>query len=91
MWRSVRPHRRDLASPRRTGCTSLATGQPTGILYTSAPLAGSYEGLVPALYGDGQAQHWFLVLDPEQFGWVHGGRLVPFPIKASAGLMGIDW
>jgi hypothetical protein len=54
-------------------------------------LAGSYEGLVPALYGDGQAQHWFLVLDPEQFGWVHGGRLVPFPIKASAGLMGIDW
>jgi hypothetical protein len=70
---------------------SLATGQPTGILYTSAPFAGSYEGLVPALYGDGQAQHWFLVLDPEQFGWVSGGKLVPLPIKASAGLMGIDW
>jgi hypothetical protein len=43
------------------------------------------------LSADGQAQHWFLVLDPEQFGWISGGKLVPLPIKASAGLMAISW
>jgi hypothetical protein len=43
------------------------------------------------LSGDGQAQHWFLVQDPEQFGWVSGGKLVPLPIKASAALLAIGW
>jgi hypothetical protein len=71
---------------------SLATGQPSGILYRSAASDGSYDGgLVPVLSADGQAQHWFLVLDPEQFGWITGGKLVPLPIKASAGLQAIGW
>jgi hypothetical protein len=70
---------------------SLVTGQPSGILYTSAAFVGGYVGLVPVLSGDGQAQHWFLVQDPEQFGWVSGGKLVPLPIKASAGLLAIGW
>ncbi len=71
---------------------SLATGQPSGILYRSAASAGSYNaGLVPVLSADGQAQHWFLVLNPERFGWISGGKLVPLPIKASAGLLAINW
>jgi hypothetical protein len=72
---------------------SLVTGQPSGILYRSAASVGSHDdpGLVPVLSDDGQAQHWFLVLDPEQFGWISGGKLVPLPIKASAGLMAIGW
>ena len=72
---------------------SLVTGQPSGILYRSAASVGSHDdpGLVPVLSADSQAQHWFLVLDPEQFGWISGGKLVPLPIKASAGLMAITW
>ena len=71
---------------------SLVTGQPSGILYRSAASVGSYDvGLVPVLSADGQAQQWFLVLDPEQFGWISGGKLVPLPIKASAGLLAIGW
>ena len=69
---------------------SLATGQPSGILYRSAPSVGSYEGLVPVLSTDGQAQHWLLWNDPEQFGWISGGKLVPLP-KAPAGVLAIDW
>jgi hypothetical protein len=26
------------------------------------------------LSADGQAQHWFLVNNPEQFGWISGGN-----------------
>jgi hypothetical protein len=70
---------------------SLVTGQPSGILYSSAAFVGGYVGLVPVLSGDGQAQHWFLVQDPEQFGWITGGKLVPLPIKASASLLAIGW
>ncbi len=72
---------------------SLATGQPSGILYRSAASAGPDDdgGLVPVLSADGQAQHWFLVNDPEQFGWISGGKLVPLPIKAKAGLLAINW
>jgi hypothetical protein len=71
---------------------SLATGQPSGILYRSAASAGSHDaGLVPVLSADGQAQHWFLVLNPEHFGWISGGKLVPLPIKAKAGLLAINW
>jgi hypothetical protein len=70
---------------------SLVTGQPSGILYTSAAFVGGYVGLVPVLSADGQAQHWFLVQDPDHFGWISGGTLVPLPIKASAGLLAIGW
>ena len=71
---------------------SLATGQPSGILYRSAASVGPYDaGLVPVLSADGQAQHWFLVNNPEQFGWISGGKLVPLPIKAKAGLLAISW
>jgi hypothetical protein len=72
---------------------SLATGQPSGIVYRSAASAGSHHdgGLVPVLSADGQAQHWFLVLDPDHFGWISGGKLVPLPIKAKAGLLAITW
>jgi hypothetical protein len=72
---------------------SLVTGQPSGILYRSAASAGSADegGLVPVLSADGQAQHWFLVNNPEQFGWISGGKLVPLRIKAKAGLMAINW
>jgi hypothetical protein len=72
---------------------SLVTGQPSGILYRSAASVGPDDdgGLVPVLSGDGQAQHWFLVNDPEQFGWISGGKLDPLPIKASAGLLAINW
>ncbi len=70
---------------------SLVNEQPSGILYSSAAFAGSYEGLVPVLTADGQAQHWLLVQDPERFGWISGGKLVPLPIKASAGLLAIGW
>jgi hypothetical protein len=70
---------------------SLATGQPSGILYRSAPSVGSYSGLVTVLSTDGQAQHWLLWNDPEQFGWISGGKLVPLPIKASAGVLAINW
>ena len=69
---------------------SLATGQPSGILYRSAPSVGSYAGLVPVLSTDGQAQHWLLWNDPEQFGWISGGKMVPLP-KAPAGVLAIDW
>ena len=71
---------------------SLATGQPSGILYRSAASAGSHDdpGLVPVLSADGQAQHWLLWNDPEQFGWISGGKLVPLP-KAPAGVLAIGW
>jgi hypothetical protein len=69
---------------------SLATGQPSGILYRSAPSVGSYEGLVPVLSTDGQARHWLLWNDPEGFGWISGGKLIPLP-KAPAGVLAIDW
>jgi len=72
---------------------SLATGRPSGILYRSAASDGSYNdgGLVPVLSGDGQAQHWLLWNDPEQFGWISDGKLVPLPPKASAGVLAINW
>jgi hypothetical protein len=72
---------------------SLVTGQPSGILYRSAASIGPANegGLVPVLSADGQAQHWFLVNNPEQFGWISGGKLVPLPIKAKAGLLAINW
>jgi hypothetical protein len=72
---------------------SLVTGQPSGILYRSAASIGPPHegGLVPVLSADGQAQHWFLVNNPEQFGWISGGKLVPLPIKAKAGLLAINW
>ena len=71
---------------------SVATGQPSAILYRSAPSNGAYNdgGLVPALSADGQAQHWLLWNDPEQFGWISGGKLVPLP-KAPAGVLAIGW
>jgi hypothetical protein len=69
---------------------SLATGQPSGILYRSAPSVGTYAGLVPVLSTDGQAQHWLLWNDPEQFGRISGGKLVPLP-KAPAGVLAINW
>ena len=71
---------------------SLATGQPSGILYRSAPSNGTYNdgGLVPVLSADGPAQHWILWNDPEQFGWISGGKLIPFP-KAPPGVLAIDW
>jgi hypothetical protein len=71
---------------------SLLTGQPSGILYRSAASNGSYDdgGLVPVLSADGQAQHWLLWNDPEQFGWISGGKLVPLP-KAPAGVLAINW
>jgi len=69
---------------------SVATGEPSGILYRSAPSVGSYEGLVPVLSTDGQAQHWLLWNDPEGFGWISGGKLVPLP-KAPAGVLAITW
>jgi hypothetical protein len=72
---------------------SLATGQPSGIMYRSAASNGPPDegGLVPVLSADGQSQHWFLVNNPEQFGWISGGKLVPLPIKAKAGLLAINW
>ena len=72
---------------------SLATGQPSGILYRSAVGNGPPDegGLVPVLSADGQGQHWFLINNPEQFGWISGGKLVPLPIKAKAGLLAINW
>jgi len=72
---------------------SVATGQPSSYSYRSAVSDGSYDdgGLVPALSADGQTQHWFLVQDPEQFGWISDGKLVPLPIKARAGLLAIGW
>jgi hypothetical protein len=54
------------------------------------PSVGSYEGLVPVLSTDGQAQHWLLCNDPEQFGWISGGKLVPLPM-APSGVLAIDW
>ena len=72
---------------------SLATGQPSGIMYRSAAGNGPPDegGLVPVLSADGQAQHWFLIDDPEQFGWISGGKQVRLPIKAKAGLLAISW
>jgi hypothetical protein len=72
---------------------SLVTGQPSGILYRSAASIGPPDegGLVPVLSADSQGQHWFLVNNPEQFGWISGGKLVPLPIKAKAGLLAISW
>ncbi|HTX29043.1 MAG TPA: hypothetical protein VME19_18725 [Streptosporangiaceae bacterium] len=69
---------------------SLVTGQPSGILYRSGPSVGSYEGLVPVLSTDGPAQHWLLWNDPEGFGWISGGKLVPLP-KAPPGVLAITW
>ena len=72
---------------------SLATGQPSGIMYRSAASIGPPDqgGFVPVLSADGQGQHWFLVNNPEQFGWISGGKLVPLPIKTKAGLLAINW
>jgi hypothetical protein len=72
---------------------SLVTGQPSGILYRSAAGSGPADGggLVPVLSADGQTLHWFLVDNPEQFGWISGGKQVPLPIKAKAGLLAINW
>jgi hypothetical protein len=69
----------------------VATGQPSGILYRSAPSDGPYNdgGLVPVLSADGQAQHWILWNDPEQFGWISGGKLVL--LKPSAGVLATSW
>jgi hypothetical protein len=70
---------------------SLATGRPSGILYRSAPSNGAYNdgGLVPVLSADGQVQHWILWNDPEQFGWISGGKLIP--LKPSAGVLATGW
>ena len=72
---------------------SLATGQPSGIMYRSAVGNGPPDegGFVPVLSADGQGQHWFLINNPEQFGWISGGKQVPLPIKAKAGLLAINW
>jgi hypothetical protein len=72
---------------------SLATGQPSSIMYRSAVgnAAPDEGGFVPVLSADGQGQHWFLINNPEQFGWISGGKLVPLPIKAKAGLLAINW
>ena len=72
---------------------SLPSGRPSGIWYRSAPSNGTYNdgGLVPVLSADGRAQHWILWNDPEQFGWISGGKLVPLPIKASPGVLAISW
>jgi len=69
---------------------SSATGQPSAILYRSGPSVGSYQGLVPVLSTDGQAQHWLLWNDPEGYGWISGGKLVPLP-KAPSGVLAITW
>ena len=71
---------------------SVATGQPSAILYRSAPSNGAYNdgGLVPVLSAGGRAQHWLLWNDPEEYGWISGGRLVPLP-KAPAGVLAINW
>jgi len=71
---------------------SVATGRPSGILYRSAPSNGPYNdgGLVPVLSADGQEQHWILWNDPEGFGWISGGKLIPFP-KAPPGVLAVDW
>lgn len=71
---------------------SVATGKPTGVLYRSAPSNGTYNdgGLVPVLSADGQEQHWILWNDPEGFGWISGGKLIPFP-KAPPGVLAITW
>ena len=71
---------------------SLATGQPSGFLYRSAPSNGPYNegGLVPMLAVDGQAQHWILWNDPEQFGWISGGKLIPLR-NSPPGVLAIDW
>jgi hypothetical protein len=37
-----------------------------------------------------RAQHWLLWNDPEQFGWISGGKLIPLP-KAPAGVLAINW
>jgi hypothetical protein len=62
-------------------------------LYRAAAWIGPANegGLVPVLSADGQGQHWFLINNPEQFGWISGGKLVPLPIKAKAGLLAINW
>jgi hypothetical protein len=72
---------------------SLATGQPVSILYRSAVGNGPPDegGLVPVLSADGRTQHWFLIDNPEQFGWISGGKQVRLPIKAKAGLLAINW
>ena len=93
---SVPPQRQHPGMPRYRLWVlrlSLITGQPSGILYRSAVSNGSYDdgGLVPVLSADGQAQHWLLVLYPEHFGWISGGKLVLFPIKASTALQAISW
>ena len=71
---------------------SVATGQPSAILYRSAPSNGAYNdgGLVPVLSAGGRAQHWLLWNDPEEYGWISGGKLVPLP-KAPAGVLAINW
>ena len=71
---------------------SVATGRPSAILYRSAPSNGAYNdgGLVPVLSAGGRAQHWLLWNDPEEYGWISGGRLVPLP-KAPAGVLAINW
>jgi hypothetical protein len=69
---------------------SVATGQPSDILYRSAPSVGTYEGLVPTLSTDGPALHWLLWNDPEQYGWISGGKQVPLP-KAPSGVLAIIW
>ena len=71
---------------------SSVTGRPSGILYRSAPSVGPDDdgGLVPVLSADGQAQHWLLWNDPEQFGRISGGKLVWLP-KAPSGVLAIGW
>ncbi len=71
---------------------SLVTGQPSRILYRSAASNGAYNdgGLVPALSADGQGEHWLLWNDPEDYGWISGGKLVPLP-KAPSGVLAITW
>ena len=61
------------------------------ILYRRAPGRPSNEGTCTSAFRDGQGQHWFLINNPEQFGWISGGKLVPLPIKAKAGLLAINW
>jgi hypothetical protein len=68
---------------------SLPTGQPSGILYRSDPAVGSYDGLVPMLSADGQARHWLLWNDPEQFYRISAGKLVR--LKPSSGALAVGW
>ena len=63
---------------------------PSADRYTPEATADRPASSADPGFADGPVQHGILWNDPEQFGWISGGKLIPFP-KAPPGVLAVGW